>query len=107
LAALEILVHYSVLPRDFILPPIELPAGAIILTLDVPLLPPDWDHETPTSATQKIGESWLRNNQHLVLDVPSSVIPTQCNFVLNPAHPAFPSIKFLPSSPFRFDPRLK
>ena len=42
-----------------------------------------------------------------VLEVPSVVVPASSIYVLNPAHPDFSQIRFLPSIPFKFDPRLK
>ncbi len=107
LAALEILVHYSVLPRDFVLTPIRIPASVRIEVIRPENLPPEWNALAPTVATQEIGRRWAADLKSAVLRVPSAIVPTEWNYLLNPAHPAFRQIRFTNSMPFRFDPRLK
>jgi RES domain-containing protein len=107
LAALEILVHFGVLPRDYALTEIKVPANLLIVRLELVDLPADWDAPRPTAASQQIGELWVRKGRGSILSVPSSIVPTERNFILNPAHAAFRRLKFLPSVPFTFDPRLK
>jgi RES domain-containing protein len=41
-----------------------------------------------------------------VLAVPSTVIPREYNYILNPGHPDFPKIRFFIAEPFYFDNRL-
>jgi len=107
LAALEVLVHYSILPRDFVLTEIQIPDARRVQSLKQDAFPIGWDSETVISATQDIGESWVREGRSAILSVPSSIIPSERNFVLNPAHPAFQKVSFLPPVPFQFDRRLK
>lgn len=107
LATLEILVHFSVLPRDFILSEIQIPADVKIELLPDDKLPPDWDALSPVAATQQFGRRWAEELRTAVLCVPSSILPIERNYVINPRHFDFPRITFLPSTPFRFDPRLK
>lgn len=42
-----------------------------------------------------------------VLQVPSALIESESNYLLNPAHPDFQRITLGPERPFTFDPRLK
>jgi RES domain-containing protein len=107
LAALEVLVHYSVLPRDFVLTEIQVPENLAIVRWEARTLPGGWDGEVVNSETQNLGAQWVHEGRAALLSVPSSIIPRERNFVINPAHPAFRRIKFLPSAPFAFDPRLK
>jgi RES domain-containing protein len=107
LAALEVLVHYSVLPKDHVLTEIQVPDTLAILRIERDRLPDGWDAESPMPATQDIGEIWVREGRHALLSVPSSIIPNERNFIINPAHPAFVEIGFLPPLHFHFDPRLK
>lgn len=117
LAALEVLVHYSVLPQDFVLTEIRIPDGISIEVVSDEQLPPDWDAELPEPTTvqatdsQMFGVTWISQKRSAVLNVPSTIIGLACrserNFVLNPEHPDFSRIEFRPSVPFRFDPRLK
>jgi RES domain-containing protein len=107
LAALEVLVHYSALPKDFILTEIRVPENIAVIRWEPKGLPPGWDANVAIPATQDLGDSWVKSGKSALLSVPSCVIPTERNFVINSAHPAFRRIKFLPPIPFAFDPRLK
>jgi len=41
-----------------------------------------------------------------VLEVPSAVIPRECNYLLNPAHPHLTRVRVVGRTPFSFDSRL-
>lgn len=107
LAALEVLVHYSVLPRDHVLTEIQIPDSMEILRLEEAALSAGWKSDVPTSETQNLGEMWVQEGRYAILSVPSSIIPRERNLIINPAHPDFQQIRFQPSLPFQFDPRLK
>lgn len=107
LAALETLVHFSVLPRDFALTEVHVPDGVSVESIDEASLPADWRSFSPSPATQEIGRAWAAGLRSAVLAVPSGIVPAERNYILNPRHPDFGWIKFRPSTPFRFDPRLK
>jgi RES domain-containing protein len=40
------------------------------------------------------------------LRIPSAVIPTESNFLLNPKHPDIGKLRIVQKTEFRFDPRL-
>ena len=105
LAALEILVHFSLLPTDFVLTAVEIPDAVRIIeveSLDV------WDPtDTSPNYRQDIGTYWINGQNSAVLSVPSSIISAERNYVLNVAHTDFAQIRFLNSEPFDFDARLK
>jgi len=56
LAALEVLVHYSVLPKDHLLTEIQIPDALEILQWHEDVLPSGCKSELPTSDTQDLGE---------------------------------------------------
>jgi RES domain-containing protein len=58
------------------------------------------------SATQHAGDAWLTEASSPALQVTSSIITEEPNYVLNPNHPQFDRIKIGTSKPFAFDPRL-
>ena len=107
LAALEVLVQFSILPRDYVLTEIHISPSIKMETLREDVLPPDWQALSPIPATQEIGRLWATELRSAVLIVPSSILPAEQNFIINPKHPGFAQIKFMPSKPFGFDPRLK
>ena len=105
LAVLEILVHYDVLPRDYALTRIQIPAHVAIEQILTP--PPGWDSLVPNPDARAEGDKWVREARTAVLSVPSRVIRSERNFIINPSHPQFSAIVFDPPVPYRFDPRLK
>ena len=107
LAVLEILVHYSVLPRDFVITPISIPDSVPIMDVPDSVLTAGWNQPTPIPTTQEYGRTWITANSSAVLIVPSAVMPLERNYVLNVRHPDFRKITFGQSEPFPFDPRLK
>jgi RES domain-containing protein len=107
LAVLEILVHYTVLPKEQVLTEIVLPDHLQILAWLEIDLPRGWNNANPIPETQRMGDKWVKSGVSAILSVPSSIIPRERNFILNPAHPAFSEIVFLPSTPILFDSRLK
>jgi RES domain-containing protein len=107
LASLEVLVQFAVLPHDYVLTEIQIPNDVAIVTLDDDDLPEGWDGGTLLSRTQAIGRRWAANRRSAVLSVPSAIISSERNYVINPKHPDFGRIRFLSPVRFRFDPRLK
>jgi len=107
LAALELLVHldirHSRVPLHSFaidIPPrlVETPARAS--------LPPSWNDLLHPAAAQAFGTAWALGLRSLALRVPSVVVPSERNLILNPAHPAFSRIEIAGPEPFAFDPRL-
>jgi len=100
LAALEILVHYAVLPRDFVLTPIRIPEDRVVVARL------QKDAQFPElQQTRDLTLNWFPSTA--VLGVYSVIIPDERIYILNPTHPEFEYIEFLDSEPFKFDPRLK
>jgi RES domain-containing protein len=87
LAALEILVHYAVLPKDFVITPIRIPDSVRIVTLEESSLPADWDQPSISAAAQDVATPILAGTS--VLNVPSAILRHERNYVLNPAHSDF------------------
>lgn len=103
LALVEVRVHLEMAPRGWVTLEIEL-ADSLIQFLDPATLPTGWTEARDT--TQAAGEAWLRDRQSAVLAVPSVVVPTEKNYLLNPIHPASRQITVRSVTPFPFDPRL-
>jgi RES domain-containing protein len=58
------------------------------------------------TAAQVFGENWILESRSAVLSVPSAVLETERNFVLNTRHPDFPKIRIGPELELNLDPRL-
>jgi RES domain-containing protein len=69
-------------------------------------LPEDWRNRESGEQLQAIGADWIKRNSSAVLAVPSSVIPAETNYLLNPLHPSFKKIEIGEAQEFLTDLRL-
>jgi RES domain-containing protein len=107
LAVLEVLVHLDVgrpLPR-LVAFSFDIDAK-LVERLAAAQLPRHWRTTGGLLATQQIGDRWLVSGRALALAVPSTIVPEEWNYLLNPAHPTFGRLRFGRSIPFLLDPRL-
>ena len=109
LACLENVVHRGSegLSSTFRVMVIDIPDTVRFETIDPQTLPEDWIDYQQYKTCQPLGGEWLNSNRSAVLRVPSAIIPNEWNYLLNPAHPDFSSIRLLQTEPFIFDPRIK
>lgn len=109
LAMLETLVHIqdSSTLSEFELFQIEIDDSQIML-LQRPDWPIDWRSDPAPAATMDLGTEWLESESSVGLLVPSTLVPSENNMLVNPRHKEFQlclnSVKPLS---FSFDPRLK
>jgi len=108
LCTAEIAVHTPLgnLPIDYEITLIKIPENTIIPELETSELPPDWKSIPHSHSTQEIGDRFVDADQFLVLKVPSAVVQGEFNYLINPAHDDFRSIKIEKTEPFAFDERL-
>jgi RES domain-containing protein len=85
---------------------VDIETAVAIETVSVAELPPDWRTYPAPTTLSTIGEQWLRESTSAVLSVPSAVIPTERNFILNPMHADRARLVINPAEPFSFDPRM-
>ena len=107
LAVLEVLVHLDVgrpLPR-LVAFTFDV-YSKLVDHLAVAQLPRHWRTSRGLLVTQQIGDEWLASGRALALAMPSTIVPEELNYLLNPAHPAFGRLRFGRSIPFLLDPRL-
>lgn len=110
LATLEVSVHLDLsedLPMDRYYVEIEIPDDLLILEVNIDDLPDDWDSKPPTVTTQIIGDDFVFENEAAVLKVPSSIVPYEFNYLINPGHPDAGKIKTVSQTPMAFDTRFK
>ena len=109
LACLENVVHRDKLglTNAFNLMTIECPDGIKIKTIPLAGLPANWADYDQMPQTQKTGANWVRENLSAILQVPSTIVEDEFNYLLNPAHPDFTSIRIIKTQPFVFDGRIK
>jgi RES domain-containing protein len=78
----------------------------LIETLPHVDLPDDWNALPESNSTRELGTKWAAEKRSAVLGVPSVVIPSEFNFLLNPEHPNFSKIEIGIPKPVGWDPRL-
>ena len=105
LAVLEMLVQADPLPA-YAAVPANLPAGLPLALLEESALPPDWRGMPAPESLRVLGGVWLAAGESCVLRVPSSVVPAEYNYLLNPAHPDFARIRIGQAERLGMDDRL-
>ncbi len=75
---------------------------------DIEALPADaFSRRDDLAQTRALGDRWLRKASGLALAVPSVIVPQEFNYLLNPAHPRFATLRPLPPVFFELDQRLR
>ncbi|MFD0767022.1 RES family NAD+ phosphorylase [Mucilaginibacter lutimaris] len=107
LAVLEVLVHLPplLLPDNFCVAEIKVPENSV-LTLDATTLPENWKDAVPPAELKTLGNQFIRETKYLMMKVPSSVVPEEYNYLLNPWHPDIKKVSIINTHPFSFDDRL-
>lgn len=105
LAALETLVYVQAPPVVYVAFSIEF-HKVDLQCVPERKIPSDWKRFPASASTREIGDAWVRNAESLALRVPSVLVPSEHNFLLNPNHPRFHTVRISPPVDFSFDPRL-
>lgn len=105
LSMLESLVH---------LRKIDIPEKQYLVTIQIPdvefqdiklsKLKDKWQQHI--NYTQWIGDQFIKNNEALVLKVPSAIVPQEHNFLINPLHATFKKVKIVNTELLELDKRL-
>ena len=69
-------------------------------------IPRDFSPRTPYAITRPLGDAWLLSSRRPALSVPSAIVPTERNFILNPMHADFSRILWHEHEPIILDHRL-
>ncbi len=109
LAILEVSVHLDLnedLPNDRFYVEIYIPDDIQILEVNLEDLPEDWDAKPPSITTQIIGDDFVNYNEAAVLKVPSSIVPQEYNYLINPLHVDAPRNSVVRTMKMKFDSRV-
>ncbi|MEO8146629.1 MAG: RES family NAD+ phosphorylase [Bacteroidia bacterium] len=71
-------------------------------------MPANWKHVDAYTLLQDIGSNWYSNNESLILQVPSVIIPQEFNYIININHPDFSksNISIVRNEDYFWDDRL-
>ena len=107
LAVLEMLVHLDgpELLQRYVLIGVQIDES-FVREISPPDLPRNWRVDPAPVASRQIGDRWIEAASSAVLRVPSTLVPAESNFLLNPAHPDFKKLVIGDPIAFDFDQRL-
>ena len=107
IALLETIVHTPpMLVPGLEMVTIEIPDNSITET-NLKDLPENWFVYPAPTVLSEIGENWAQKAETIALKVPSCIIHTAYNFILNRRHPEFyKKVKIKEQKEFYFDSRL-
>jgi RES domain-containing protein len=107
LAALEMLAHLDSanLLRYYVAIPVSFDSR-LVTEVGVSSLPKNWKNYPAPGSLRAIGDAWVSSGKSAVLRVPSVLVPSESNFLLNPRHPEYENLVIGEPLRFSFDPRL-
>ena len=79
---------------------------ALVERLPEKQIPAGFSPRTPYAVTRAVGDAWLRASRRPALSLPSAIVPTESNYILNPMHPDFDRIPWGPNQPIVVDDRF-
>lgn len=69
-------------------------------------LPLGWNSLPTEGAAALYGDAWVKSSASALLQVPSVIVPMECNFLINPSHPDAARITAESKGVFSYDQRL-
>ena len=109
LCALELLAHTSgIRPAgEFKIMKIEVSNRAAEQLVEISQLPESWHQLQSYSLTQQIGSEWYESKTSLSIKVPSAIIQSEHNYIINTQHPDFlTNVKLVDTQEFFWDNRF-
>jgi RES domain-containing protein len=107
-ALIEVLVHAELnqknWPRFYDLMQVAAPDSVQIELLTVPTRGEDW--RVSPRVTRGLGDEWLRSKRTALARVPSAILPSTWNLLLNPEHPEADQLAILKVTRADYDSRL-
>jgi len=108
LATLEIFIHLpsEKLLQKFVRIPVKF-SPKLVSDIDVTNLPNAWDRDPAPDFTKQVGDGWAKDQNSVILKVPSATIPEEFNYLINPLHPDYKRLTIGTPVAYFLDPRFK
>jgi RES domain-containing protein len=106
IALLETIVHTPpmIVPKLDIVT-LEIPDDSI-MTIEIDMLPSNWESYPAPTVLSEIGEQWVEDSKAIALKVPSCIIHSAYNLILNCRHIDYRFVKLVDKRNFKFNSRL-
>ena len=108
LAMIEYFVHIEASdpPKDLVVVAADIPDNVSRVVLTPQALPPNWRQIPAPPSLAMIGDSFVAERKSAILVLPSALVPSESNWLVNPLHPEFAEIQVQPAEPFHYDARF-
>lgn len=108
LCVLELLVHmdYQFISDAYWFIEAEIPDKLLVDASLPKSLSQEWRSNPPSSRTQDFGSQWMRTQNELAMRLPSAVLPTANNIIVNPNHTLIGKLKIVRTERLQLDARL-
>ena len=109
LCALELLAHTSgIRPAgEFKIMEIEISGKYTMNSIDTVQLPENWHQFQSYAFTQSMGSEWYESKSSLIMKVPSAIIQSEFNYIINTQHQDFiKKVKLIEIKDFFWDSRF-
>jgi RES domain-containing protein len=108
LAIIEYFVHIDAgdPPKDLVVVAADIPDGVSCVVIHPRELPSNWRQAPAPPGLAVIGDSFAAQCKSAILVLPSALVPSESNWLINPLHPEFAKIKMRLAEPFQYDARF-
>jgi len=108
LAMIEYFVHIEASdpPKDLVVVAADIPDTVSRVILTPRELPFDWRRVPAPPGLALIGDPFAAQRKSAILALPSALVPSESNWLINPLHQEFAEIRVHPAEPFRYDARF-
>lgn len=109
LAILEVLANtpLAILRANFSILTLEITGSFSTDEYTLSDLPAGWNAYPVPVAVTRMGDRWLTAGKTLLLKVPSVIVPSEYNVIVNPMHPDFSKIKITATEKLVIDKRIE
>lgn len=89
-------------PKDLVVVAADIPDSVSRVVLNPHKLPSNWRQVPAPPNLAVIGDSFAAQRKSTILVLPSALVPSESNWLINPLHPEFAEIKMRPPEHARF-----
>jgi RES domain-containing protein len=93
-------------PKDLVVVAADIPDSVSRMVLPPEKLPPGWRQVPAPPGLAAFGDAFAAERKTAILALPSALVPSESNWLVNPFHPEFAEIQVRPAEPFQYDARF-